>query len=168
MAPYKEDTHLSKTIIALSAQLADKFPSSRAPKNIARSTDFKHFLFCLSEVAPKLMKGPLKRASRKCEDALGVEEKARVARKRAASPNSNGNGTKRIKTSHTSQRQVVSDVVTQVHSVMIFPPRYGAANPLNSRKIPHGNHFATARSKKTKDRTKLTRYLFYQLSTRSK
>ena len=168
MAPNKEDTHLSKNIIALSGYLAEKFPSSRALKNIARSTDFKRFLFCLSETAPSLMKGTLKRASRKCEHALGVEENARVARKRVASPNSNGKSTKRIKTSHTSQRETESDVVAQVHIVMVFPPRFRIANPLNSRKILHCNHFRTARSKKTKNRTKLTQYLFCQLGTRSK
>ena len=130
MAPHKEDTHLSKNIIALSGYLAEKFPSSRALKSIARSTDFKRFLFCLSETAPSLMKGTLKRASRKCEHALEVEEKARVARKRAASPNSNGKSTKRNKTSHPSQWQVESDVVTQVHNIMIFPPRSRVANPL--------------------------------------
>ena len=130
MAPHKEDTHLSKTIIALSGYLADKFPSSRALKNIARSTDFKRFLFCLSEVAPSLMKGPLKRASRKCEHALRGEEKARTARKRVGPPDNEGRSTKRAKTSHTSQREIKSDVVTQVHNVMTFPPRYRVANSL--------------------------------------
>ena len=132
MAPYKEDTHLSKTIIALSGHLADKFPSSRALKNIARSTDFKRFLFCLSEVAPSLMKGTLKRASRKCDHALRVEEKARVARKRAASPNSNGKKTKRVKASHPSQWEAESDVVTQVGNPVSSPPRDGITNSLHS------------------------------------
>ena len=128
MAPYKEDTHLSKNIIALSGHLADKFPSSPALKNIARSTEFKGFLFCLSEVAPTLMKGPLKRASRKCEHALRGEEKARIARKRVAPPNKPGKNTKRVKTSHPSQQGTESDVVTQVHNTIIFPLRYIVAN----------------------------------------
>ena len=150
MAPYKEDTHLSKNMIALSGYLADKFPASPALKNIARSTDFKGFLFCLSEVAPSLMKGTLRRASLKCEHALRGEEEARIARKRVAPSNNNGKSTKRVKTSHPSQK-IGSDVVTQVHNVMIFPRRHRVANPSNSRKILHCNHFRTTRSKKTKN-----------------
>ena len=149
MAPYREDTHLSKNMIALSGYLADKFPSSPSLKRIARSTDFKRLLFCLSEVAPSLMKGPLKRASRKCEYALRGEEKARITRKRAAPPNDNGKNTKRVKNSHPSQRDVESDVVTQVHNLMSFPPpRYRVANSLNSRKILHCNHFKNAQKPK--------------------
>ena len=132
MAPYKEDTHLSKNIIALSNHLAEKFPSSRSLKNIARSTDFKRFLFCLSEVAPSLMKGTLRRASIKCDHALGVEEKARFARKRAASPKSNGKETKRVKASHPSQWEAESNVSTQVGIPVSCRPRDGITNSLHS------------------------------------
>ena len=61
--------HLSENMIALSGYL----PLSPGLKNKA-STSFKRFLFCLSEVAPSLVKGPLKRASRKCEHALRDDE----------------------------------------------------------------------------------------------
>ncbi len=75
--------------------LVSQQTSSRYDKKIARSCELKSFLLHLSERAPSAMNGPLGLASRKCEDALRVEQETQLARKRVASPSHNERDAKR-------------------------------------------------------------------------
>ena len=100
MAPFHEQSNLARGVKAYMNSIAEK-KSLRFDKKIVGSEEFKDFLFHLSNRAPFALNKLLKQVSRKCEDVLRRERRARNDKKRAASPKCDARTIKRHKTSYT-------------------------------------------------------------------
>lgn len=106
MAPSHEESRLATGVMTYMGQISEQ-TSSRYDKKIARSSDLKSFIWYLSERAPSSMIGLLKSASRKCEEALRAEKEARIARKRPVPPNGNDQNAKRLRISHSTEKEII-------------------------------------------------------------
>ena len=95
MAPSRELNQLVKGLIVYMGQFHQQ-SSTQCDKKIAKSSEFQNFVLRLSETAPSAMQELLNLASRKCEEALGVEKDAQAAKKRAATSDGNDRSAKRV------------------------------------------------------------------------
>lgn len=99
MGPSHHETHIANNVITYTGFLVQQ-PTSRCDKRIAKSTEFQDCVLRLSVTAPSVMLGLLKKAFRKCEEALHTEKVAQATKKRAApaaSSNGNDRSAKRVR-----------------------------------------------------------------------
>lgn len=96
---------MAKGLIAYMDQIAER-AASRHHGKIAKSPEFKKFLFKLSERAPLVMHRLMKSVSRKCDGHLRDGIESRTSRKRADPPVCHKRNAKRYKTTCAAGEEV--------------------------------------------------------------